>query len=84
LGVHVQVRCAVAAVILLLGHDCLAAGEQPADLADFIVLNQDILRSADQGHADDIRKTAVLETWFMGNPVYVSKGSDPNALKRPN
>ena len=27
--------------------------------ADFIVLNQDILNLADQGHADDIRKTGV-------------------------
>ncbi|MGC1388704.1 MAG: amidohydrolase family protein [Steroidobacteraceae bacterium] len=52
--------------------------------ADFIVLNQDILNLADQGHADDIRKTGVLETWFMGNPVYISKGGDPNPLKRPN
>ncbi len=52
--------------------------------ADFLVLNQDILKSADRGRADDIRETGVLETWFTGNPVYVSKGSDPNALKRPN
>jgi predicted amidohydrolase YtcJ len=37
--------------------------------ADFIVLNQDILTSADQGHADNIREAGVLETWFMGNPV---------------
>jgi len=33
---------------------------------------QDILSSADQGQADDIRKAGVLETWFMGNPVYAS------------
>jgi predicted amidohydrolase YtcJ len=30
--VRVQVRCAAAALILLVGRDCLAAGEQPADL----------------------------------------------------
>jgi hypothetical protein len=31
-----------------------------------------------------MREAGVLGTWFMGNSVYVSKGSDPNALKRPN
>jgi predicted amidohydrolase YtcJ len=30
--------------------------------ADFIVLNQDILKLADEGRADDIRNTGVLET----------------------
>ncbi len=67
-----------------LGIEREAGSIEVGKSADFIVLNQDILNSADQGHADDIRKTWVLETWFMGNPVYVSKGSDPNALKRPN
>jgi hypothetical protein len=48
---------------------------------DFIVLDQDILRSADRGHADDIRNTEVLETWFMGKEVYASKGRTPNAQR---
>jgi len=67
-----------------LGIEREAGSIEVGKSADFIVLNQDILSSADQGHADDIRNTGVLGTWFMGNPVYVSEGSDPNALKRPN
>ena len=38
--------------------------------ADLIVLDQDILALADGGKADDIAKTKVLETWFMGREVY--------------
>jgi len=46
---------------------------------DFIVLDQDILRLADEGRADDIRTTEVLEAWFMGKPVHVRKGGKANA-----
>ncbi len=38
--------------------------------ADFVVVDQDILKLADQGRADDIGKTHALETWFMGRQVY--------------
>ena len=38
--------------------------------ADFIVVNQNILTLADQGHADKIGETKVMETWFMGKRVY--------------
>jgi predicted amidohydrolase YtcJ len=38
--------------------------------ADFIVLNQDIIDLAKDGHADKIGETRVLETWFMGRKVY--------------
>jgi len=67
-----------------LGLEREAGSIEVGKSADFIVLNQDILTSADQGRAEDIREAVVLETWFMGNPVYVSKARDPNALKRPN
>ena len=30
--------------------------------------------AASLGHADDIRNTDVLETWFMGKELYASKG----------
>jgi predicted amidohydrolase YtcJ len=38
--------------------------------ADFVVVDQDILALADQGKADDIARTHVLETWFMGRKVF--------------
>jgi predicted amidohydrolase YtcJ len=44
----------------------IAAGKS----ADFVVVDQDILALADRGKADDIAKTHVLETWFMGRRVY--------------
>lgn len=40
--------------------------------ADFVVLDQDILRLAARGRADDIAKTRVLQTWFQGKQVYKS------------
>jgi predicted amidohydrolase YtcJ len=56
-----------------LGRDQEAGSLEDGKSADFIVLNQDILRLADDDHADDIRNTAVLETWFMGKRVYAGK-----------
>ena len=38
--------------------------------ADFIVLNQDILKLADDGKADQIGTTKVVETWFRGKKVF--------------
>jgi predicted amidohydrolase YtcJ len=38
--------------------------------ADFVVLDQDILALADGGKADDIARTKVLATYFMGKEVY--------------
>ncbi len=38
--------------------------------ADFVVLDRDILALGDSGHAADIANTKVLETWFMGKPVF--------------
>lgn len=38
--------------------------------ADFVVLDQDILALADQGHADDIAKTHAELTYFEGKEVY--------------
>ncbi len=38
--------------------------------ADFIVLDQDIIALANDGRADKISETQVLETWFDGQPVY--------------
>ena len=42
--------------------------------ADFIVVDQDILKLADTGHADEIAKTKVLKTFFMGREVYAAAG----------
>ena len=64
-----------------LGREKQAGSLEVGKSGDFIVLNQDILRLADEGHADDIRNTDVLETWFMGNAVYVSKDRNPNAKR---
>jgi predicted amidohydrolase YtcJ len=41
--------------------------------ADFVVVNQDILTLGDEGHAEKIGDTKVLETWFMGARVYAAR-----------
>lgn len=41
--------------------------------ADFIVLDQDIFALAENGEADRISETNVLETWFGGKKVYSSE-----------
>lgn len=64
-----------------LGRQDEAGSLQVGKSADFIVLNQDILRLADEGHPDDIRNTDVLETWFMGRKVYQSDGRNSNAQR---
>jgi predicted amidohydrolase YtcJ len=38
--------------------------------ADFIIVDQNILALADEGHPEKIGETKVLETWFMGKKVY--------------
>jgi predicted amidohydrolase YtcJ len=58
-----------------------AGSIQACKSGDFIVLNQDILKLADAGQAEDIRNTAVLETWFMGKRVYVSNVRKTNAKR---
>ncbi len=40
--------------------------------ADFIIVDQDILKLGDEGHGDLIGKTRVLETWFRGRQVYAA------------
>jgi predicted amidohydrolase YtcJ len=47
--------------------------------ADFIILDRDIIALANEGKADEISDTLVLETWFDGRPVYCrgeNMGSD--------
>ncbi len=41
--------------------------------ADLIVVDQNILSLADQGHPEKIGGTKVLETWFMGKKVFSAK-----------
>jgi predicted amidohydrolase YtcJ len=45
--------------------------------ADFIVMDRDVLRMADQGNADEVADTQVLETWFQGKIVYVRAANEP-------
>lgn len=53
-----------------LHRDGVAGSLEIGKSADFIVVDQDILKLADSGHADDIARTRVLETWFQGKEVY--------------
>ena len=59
-----------------MGRDKEFGSLEAGKSADFILLNQDIITLADQGHAADISKTKVLETWFRGRKVY-----DASAVK---
>jgi predicted amidohydrolase YtcJ len=46
--------------------------------ADFIVLNRDILKLAESGHAEAIEQARVVETWFAGRNVYrAPRGAAP-------
>jgi predicted amidohydrolase YtcJ len=54
-----------------LHRDQAAGSLETGKSADFLVVDQDILQLADSGHADDIARTHVLETWFQGKEVYV-------------
>ncbi len=38
--------------------------------ADFIIVDQNVLALADQGHPERIGDTKVLETWFMGRKIF--------------
>jgi len=40
--------------------------------ADFIIVDQNILALANEGHPEKIGDTKVLETWFMGKKVYTA------------
>jgi predicted amidohydrolase YtcJ len=64
-----------------LGREKEAGSIEVGKSGDFIVLDQDILKLADDGHPDEIRNTAVLETWFMGKRVYVSNVRQTNAKR---
>jgi predicted amidohydrolase YtcJ len=64
-----------------LGREKQAGSIEVGKSGDFIVLDQDILRLADEGHAEDIRNTNVLETWFMGKRIYVSKVRKSSAMR---
>jgi predicted amidohydrolase YtcJ len=64
-----------------LGREQEAGSIEVGKSGDFIVLDRDILQLADAGHADDIRNTNVLETWFMGKEVYTSNGRNSNVQR---
>jgi len=53
-----------------LNRDSEAGSIEVGKSGDFIVLDQDILKLADSGHAEKIIGTQVLETWFQGRNVY--------------
>jgi predicted amidohydrolase YtcJ len=56
-----------------VGRDQVAGSIEAGKSADFVVLDRDILALADGGKIDDVAKTRVLETWFMGKAVYVRR-----------
>jgi predicted amidohydrolase YtcJ len=58
-----------------LGRDSEIGSLEVGKSADFVVVDQDILSLGDEGHADKIGDTKVLETWFMGKRVYAAPGS---------
>jgi predicted amidohydrolase YtcJ len=53
-----------------LGRETEIGSLEMGKSADFIVVNQDIFRLAEEGRASEIASTKVLETWFMGRNVY--------------
>ena len=63
----------------MLGIDATAGSLEVGKSADFVVLDRDILRLAATGHADDIAKTRVRQTWFQGKQVYTAPAAVPAA-----
>lgn len=59
----------------MLGREREIGSLEVGKSADFIVLDQDVLALAEQGAADHIADTHVLETWFMGRRVYARAGA---------
>ena len=62
-----------------LGREAEIGSIEAGKSADFIVVNQDVLRLADTGNVDAIRNTKVLQTWFMGKNVY--SAGNPSAKR---
>ena len=56
-----------------LNRDGEAGSIEVGKSADFIVLDRDILALADGGRPQQIGRTRVLETWFMGRRVFNSR-----------
>jgi predicted amidohydrolase YtcJ len=54
-----------------IGRESEAGSIEVGKSADFIVLDRDILKLADESHAERILATHVLKTWFSGKAVYV-------------
>ncbi len=64
-----------------LARDQEAGSIELGKSGDFIVLNQDILKLADEGRAADIRSTGVLETWFSGKRIYLGTSRKSSAKR---
>jgi hypothetical protein len=54
----------------LMHQQDITGSLEPGKKADFIILDRDIIALANEGRADKISDTQVLETWFDGQPVY--------------
>lgn len=66
----------------MLGIDADAGSLEVGKSADFVVLDQDVLKLAAEGRAADIEKTKVAQTWFRGTLVY-SAAAAPASLAAP-
>jgi predicted amidohydrolase YtcJ len=53
-----------------LGWDKEMGSLEVGKSADFVIVDRNILDLADQGNPEDIEKTSVIETYFMGRRVY--------------
>jgi predicted amidohydrolase YtcJ len=54
----------------LMGQAGTVGSIEPGKKADFIVLDQDIVKLAGTGKSHEIAHTKVLQTWFNGQKVY--------------
>ena len=62
----------------MLGIDADAGSLEVGKSADFIVLDQDVLKLAADGRAADIEKTKVVQTWFRGTLVFSAATAPPS------
>ncbi len=75
IGIHDAIDAYTINGARMMQQDDITGSLEAGKKADFIILDRDIIALANEGKADEISDTQVLETWFDGRPVYRQAGA---------